>query len=69
MSFLIINGTQRQFDDRMPADIAALLAELNIASATVIAELDGEIIPRKDFAATKLQPGQKLELVRFVGGG
>ena len=42
---------------------------MNIQAATVAAEIDGRIIERKNFADTNLQPGQSIELIRFVGGG
>ena len=35
----------------------------------VVAEIDGAIVKRKDFAATKIKPGQSIELIRLVGGG
>jgi sulfur carrier protein len=67
---LRINGTEKQFpQDRLPKTLAELLAELKIDQATVVAEIDGRIIERKNFAAAALQPGQSIELVRFVGGG
>jgi thiamine biosynthesis protein ThiS len=42
---------------------------LNIDAATVVAEIDGSIIERKDFANTLLEQGAAIELIRFVGGG
>jgi sulfur carrier protein len=67
---LRINGTEKQFpQDRLPKTLAELLAELKIDQATVVAEIDGRIIERKNFASAALQPGQSIELVRFVGGG
>ncbi|NLH15586.1 MAG: sulfur carrier protein ThiS [Phycisphaerae bacterium] len=67
---LRINGNDKQFpQDRAPKTLAELLAELKIDQATVVAEIDGRIVERKDFASAALQPGQSIELVRFVGGG
>lgn len=67
---LIVNGIEKEFDvDNMPDTIADLLEQMDISQATVVAELDGNIVHRKDFADTKLFPGQSIELVRFVGGG
>jgi thiamine biosynthesis protein ThiS len=45
------------------------LAHLKVDEATVVAEIDGTIIERAKFAATALKGGQKIELIRFVGGG
>ena len=70
MSVLTINGKQTQFEsDKMPATIADLLSVLGVDSSAVVAELDGHIIERANFAATTLHDGQNIELVRFVPGG
>ena len=53
----------------MPATIADLLLHLGVDSATVVAELDGQIIGRANFSKTPLTDGQNIELVRFVPGG
>jgi len=67
---LIINGKQKQFSDhKLPGTLGELLETMNIQAATVAAEIDGRIIERKNFADTNLQPGQSIELIRFVGGG
>ena len=67
---LIINGKQKQFsDNNLPGTLDELLETMHIQAATVAAEIDGRIIERKNFADTNLQPGQSIELIRFVGGG
>lgn len=70
MGILKINGKEKTFsNDKMPATLTALLSVLGVDSATVVAELDGQIIERANFAATPLKDGQSIELVRFVPGG
>ena len=70
METLKVNGIEKQFPPgRLPATVDKLLEHLNIEAATVVAELDGQIVERKNFAATTLQSGQTIELVRFVPGG
>ncbi len=67
---LKINGVDKDFpDDRIPQTLSELLDDLEISQATIVAEVDGRIIERKNFDRTLLQPGQTIELVRFVGGG
>ncbi len=67
---LKINGIDKNFsDDRIPETLSELLTDLEISQATIVAEVDGRIIERKNFDRTPLQPGQTIELVRFVGGG
>jgi sulfur carrier protein len=69
MNTLRINGVEKQFPDGPPAVLSDLIGRLGIAEATVVAEIDGQIVPRQQFARTKLSGGQKIELIRIVGGG
>ena len=70
MTSLTINGRPRQFPpDAMPRTLSALLAELDVAAATVVAEVDGTIVPAEQFDTTELRTGQTIELVKFMGGG
>lgn len=70
MLTLKINGSEKRFsENEFPATLSELLAKLNIAEETVVAEIDGQIVERKDFAETKLKQNNCVELVRFVGGG
>jgi sulfur carrier protein len=69
MGLLKINGKEQTFPDKMPATIADLLRQLGVDSTTVVAELEGQIIERKNFSTTPLHAGQNIELVRFVPGG
>lgn len=70
MEVLTINGVEKQFPNgQLPLTVAKLLEQLNIKPATVVAEIDGQIIESKKFSQTQLSNGQRIELVRFVGGG
>jgi sulfur carrier protein len=69
MNTLKINGELKNFDGGLPATLSQLLCHLKVDEATVVAEIDGAIIERTKFAATALKDGQKIELIRFVGGG
>ena len=53
----------------MPPTLAELLDRLNINQATVVAQLDGEIVARERLAKTGLSSGQSVELIRIMGGG
>lgn len=66
---LKINGSEKQFPEGIPQTLTDLLEQLGINQATVVAELDGKIVERQNFAQTQLSDGQSVELVRFVGGG
>ena len=67
---LYINGAEKIFEPgETPATLGALLEQMKIDQATVVAEIDGVIVPRAEFTATMLADGMTLELVRFVPGG
>jgi sulfur carrier protein len=70
MGLLKINGKEQIFpDNKMPATIADLLRQLGVNSTTVVAEIEGQIIERKNFSTTPLHADQNIELIRFVPGG
>ena len=68
-AILKINGIEKTFDEGLPPSLSELLAKLEIDAATVVAEIDGNIIERQNFAQTELKQGMGIELIRFVGGG
>ena len=70
MAELKINGVDKGYAaGHMPATLAELLTQMKIDEATVVAEVDGVIVPREAFGTTTLADGMVLELVRFVPGG
>lgn len=70
MEKLKINGVEKEFsNEQFPGTVAELLTHLNIEAATVVAEIDGQIVEREKFGTTALSKGQAIELVRFVPGG
>jgi sulfur carrier protein len=62
-----INGEDRDFDDSLP--LAALLEQLGLKSDRVAVELNRNIVPRAQWAETRVSEGDRLEIVQFVGGG
>ncbi|MHC4060495.1 MAG: sulfur carrier protein ThiS [Planctomycetota bacterium] len=70
MNVLKINGVEREFGEgRLPATLAQILEQLGVEAATVVAEVDGQIIEQEKFAQTGVDKGQSIELIRFVPGG
>ena len=69
MNVLKINGQEKEFPDGIPPTLAELLDKLGISQATVIAQIDGQIVQRQAFAQSKLLPGQSIELLRLMAGG
>ena len=64
---IVVNGEPRP----APAGqtISRLLADLRLAPERVAVELDRRIVKRDEWDSLALQPGAKLEIVQFVGGG
>ncbi|MDP2153537.1 MAG: sulfur carrier protein ThiS [Methylotenera sp.] len=65
---LTINGKARSFD-LAQMNVAQLVEQLALVGKRLAIELNGEIVPRSQFADTQLSDGDKLEIVGAVGGG
>jgi len=64
---LIVNGEARRFERGLTA--AELLAELDLDPRAVVVELNRRIVRRPELDQTRLDDGDSVELVHFVGGG
>jgi thiamine biosynthesis protein ThiS len=64
---IVVNGESRE----VPAGIgvSALLSHLGLPADRVAIERNLEILPRSQWVATVVQPGDKFEIVHLVGGG
>jgi thiamine biosynthesis protein ThiS len=62
-----VNGEQR--DCWAGATIGDLLRELAIKTERVAVELNLEILDRKEFDHRSLKPGDRVEILSFIGGG
>ena len=64
---LILNGETHQAPDGVT--VQAFLAALGIPEKGVAVERNLEIVPKSAFGDVRLQDGDKLEIIQFVGGG
>ena len=64
---LLLNGEER--DVAGVATIADLVTSLGLDARKVAVERNLEIVPRSTYAATRLESGDQLEIVHFIGGG
>ena len=64
---ILLNGEPHRL--AAGATVLDLLAGLGRDPRTVAVERNGEIVRRADYAATRLEPGDRLEVVHFVQGG
>lgn len=65
---ITINGKVRDFPQAMTLE--ALLVHLDLPTESGIAvERNKQIVPKSEYAATRLVSGDVLEIVTLVGGG
>ena len=64
---IVLNGEPRRVPRAVSVD--RLLAFLAIDPARVAVERNREIVRQPDWNTTVVQPGDRLEIVWFVGGG
>ncbi|WP_231620362.1 sulfur carrier protein ThiS [Fictibacillus sp. 26RED30] len=64
----MINGETVMVPDTLQS-ITDLLKHLNLHDQVVIAEVNEEIINNQKQSETQIKENDKIELVRFVGGG
>jgi thiamine biosynthesis protein ThiS len=64
---IIVNGERRTAQNG--ATVADLLQELNLPAGRVAIERNLELLPRPQWTSTAIQPGDRYEIVHFVGGG
>lgn len=64
---LVINGKPEELPDGINA--AQLIEHLGLGGQRVAMEVNREIVPRSDFEQCVLQTGDRVEIVRAIGGG
>lgn len=64
---LTINGSERDVPDGLT--VRGLVEHLGLAGGPVAVEQNREVVPRAEHAARRLNDGDAVEIVHFVGGG
>jgi sulfur carrier protein len=64
---IVLNGSCCRCTDQ--ATVADLIRELALEGKRVAVERNGEIVPRSRHGDTQLADGDRIEVVRAVGGG
>ncbi len=62
-----VNGESRETKAGMT--VTGLLGELGLDAGRVAVERNLEILPRPMWLETQVEPGDRYEIVQFVGGG
>ena len=63
---LFLNGQEREVAAKQ---VEELVAELGLPLAAALVEHNGTALLRSEWAATRLQNGDRLEIIRMVAGG
>lgn len=63
---VVINGKQTELPSG--TTVQALIEQFDIRDKVAV-EINGEIVPRSRFDGHQLEDGDRLEIVRAIGGG
>ncbi len=64
---IYVNG--EHYDFSPGKTVAVLLEELGFSDRQVVVELNLVILQKEDWHQTELNPGDRVEIIGFVGGG
>jgi sulfur carrier protein len=64
---VVVNDQPTELPEQ--ATIVDLLARLDLPGSRVAVEVNRRLVRRADHAATRLGPGDRIEVVTLVGGG
>ena len=64
---IFINGETKEIVEEI--NLIALLKHFSLPSERIAIELNSEVIRKKDWENIKVNDGDKLEVIHFVGGG
>ena len=62
-----VNGEVCEFDAELSLD--EVVKELSLPAERIAVEVNGQVISRRQWPATIVKDGDRLEIVHFVGGG
>lgn len=62
-----LNGESKELSEE--TTLLALIEQLSLAPERVAIELNREVVRRADWPDTRLNDGDRVEIVHFVGGG
>ena len=66
---LMVNGSTVEMSERATVgDVVAKLAPGRTARGTAVA-VNGEVVPKSEWDAARLSPGDRVEVLHAIGGG
>ena len=67
MIAITVNGKPREIEHEV--DLPALLAQFDVNPRLVAVAINGDVVPKTQYASARVRAGDTLEIVRMVGGG
>jgi sulfur carrier protein len=64
---ITVNGKPRQIDAEI--DLPSFLRAFDVNPRLVAVAINGDVIPKDQYAGVRVREGDCLEIVRMVGGG
>jgi thiamine biosynthesis protein ThiS len=64
---VVVNGEEKEVG--AGATVQQLIESMGLGAATIVVQRNDEIVERTAFAETAIEEGDRLELIRLVGGG
>lgn len=66
---MIVNGNTIPLQELEKPTIEELLKKFNIKNSMIAIEINGKIISKSEWNREILKENDKIEIIRFVGGG
>jgi sulfur carrier protein len=64
---ITLNGEPSRIEG--DAHLSALIEKLKMRPQRIAVEINRQVVPKSDYAATILRAGDEVEIINFVGGG
>ena len=64
---IVLNGEQRDLEDTLT--VRGLIGHLELTGKRLAVEVNEEVVPRSLHAGYRLHDGDRVEIVRAIGGG
>ena len=62
-----LNGEPYKIGEQ--ARLAELIERLNLSRGRIAVEINQAVVPKAEYEQRLLEPGDKVEIINFVGGG
>lgn len=62
-----LNGEPYKIEER--ASLAELIERLKLSRGRIAVEINQAVVPKAEYEQRVLKPGDKVEIINFVGGG